>query len=67
VAAEWGPDGFTIVALNPGWVKTDMGGPNAEISADEAAAQILDFIDRVSVSNDVNGAFVNTDGSPLPW
>lgn len=67
LAAEWGPEGFTVVALNPGWVKTDMGGPNAEISAEEAAAQILDFIDRVSLPNTLNGSFVNTDGSALPW
>lgn len=67
LAAEWGPEGFTIVALNPGWVKTDMGGPNAEITAEQAAAEILKFIDRMSTSNILNGAFVNTDGSPLPW
>jgi NAD(P)-dependent dehydrogenase (short-subunit alcohol dehydrogenase family) len=67
LAAEWGPQGFIVVALNPGWVRTDMGGPDAEISADQAAAQILDFIDGVSLSNSINGAFVNTDGSPLPW
>ena len=67
LAAEWAADGFTVVALNPGWVKTDMGGPNAEISAEEAAAKILEFIDRVSLSHQVNGAFVNTDGSVIPW
>lgn len=67
LSAEWRDRGFTIVALNPGWVKTDMGGPNAEISVDEAAAQILDFIEDVSRARPVNGAFVNTDGSPLPW
>lgn len=67
LAAEWGPQGFTVVALNPGWVKTDMGGPNAEITVEQASAQILDFIDRVSLTTAVNGAFVNTDGSRLPW
>lgn len=67
LAAEWGPQGFTVVALNPGWVKTDMGGPNAEITVDLASSQILDFIDRVSTATPVNGAFVNTDGSRLPW
>jgi NAD(P)-dependent dehydrogenase (short-subunit alcohol dehydrogenase family) len=67
LAAEWGDRGFTVVALNPGWVKTDMGGPNAEISVDEAAAQILHFIDQIAPAKPLNGRFVNTDGSPLPW
>ena len=67
LAAEWGPEGFTISALNPGWVKTDMGGPNAEISVEEAARQILAFIENVSTGPEMNGAFVNPDGSQLPW
>jgi NAD(P)-dependent dehydrogenase (short-subunit alcohol dehydrogenase family) len=65
LAAEW--DGFTVVALNPGWVRTDMGGPNAELSVEEAAARIMEFVDRVSLAGAFNGAFVNPDGSPLPW
>lgn len=67
LAAEWGPEGFAVVALNPGWVKTDMGGPNAELTVEEAVSQILSFIRDVSVTGSVNGCFVNTDGSPLPW
>ena len=65
--AEWGPEGFTVAALNPGWVKTDMGGPHAEISVEEAARQIVAFIEEVSTRPEINGAFVNTDGSQLPW
>jgi NAD(P)-dependent dehydrogenase (short-subunit alcohol dehydrogenase family) len=67
LAAEWGPHGYTIVALNPGWVKTDMGGPNAELSVEEATDQILTFVQDVSVQRPLNGCFVNADGSPLPW
>lgn len=67
LAAEWGPQGFTIAALNPGWVKTDMGGPNAQLTVEEAAGQILEFVHKVSVAEEVNGCFVNTDGSRLPW
>jgi NAD(P)-dependent dehydrogenase (short-subunit alcohol dehydrogenase family) len=67
LAAEWGPQRFTIVALNPGWVRTDMGGPDAELSVDEAADQVLNFVRVVSTSMDANGLFLNTDGSPIPW
>jgi len=67
IAAEWGPEGFTIAALNPGWVKTDMGGPDAEISVEDASRQILAFVEQVSTRPEINGAFVNTNGSQLPW
>ena len=67
LAAEWGPQGFSVVALNPGWVRTDMGGPDAELSVDDAADQVLNFVKYVSTSLEVNGHFLNTDGSPLPW
>lgn len=67
LAAEWGPQGFSVVALNPGWVRTDMGGPGADLSVDDAADQVLSFVKSVSTSTEVNGLFLNTDGSPLPW
>lgn len=66
VAADWGKAGITTVALNPGWVRTDMGGPNAPTSPEDAAADILNFIDEVA-RPELNGTFINPDGSPLPW
>lgn len=67
LAAEWGPLGFKVVALNPGWVKTEMGGPEGEFTVDEVSPRILDFIERCSTNLLSNGCFLNTDGSPLPW
>lgn len=66
LAAEWGAAGFTSVALNPGWVRTDMGGPNAPLSVDAAANAIAVFATRVATPQ-LNGSFVNTDGTSLPW
>jgi NAD(P)-dependent dehydrogenase (short-subunit alcohol dehydrogenase family) len=65
MAAEWGPQGLTVVALNPGWVRTDMGGPSAPMAVEAAANNILSFIR--TADHRLNGAFVNTDGSSLPW
>ena len=55
--------GFVVTMIHPGWVKTDMGGENADISADVSAAGIIDVID----TNKKSGTFLNYDGTPRPW
>jgi NAD(P)-dependent dehydrogenase (short-subunit alcohol dehydrogenase family) len=66
IAAEWGPQGFATVALNPGWVRTDMGGEDAPVSIEQAAGKIYDFCESL-MGDALNGQFCNTDGSELPW
>lgn len=56
---------FTVLALHPGWVLTDMGGPNALINTDTSATGLIEVID--SATTDHSGEFINYDGSPLPW
>ncbi|MBZ0299767.1 MAG: SDR family oxidoreductase [Anaerolineae bacterium] len=58
-------DGIITIVLNPGWVKTDMGGPNATLEAEQSIRGILDVIDRLTI--DDNGAFCQWDGKRLPW
>ena len=57
--------GIISVALHPGWVKTDMGGPDAEISAHECAAQLFTHITRLTIED--SGRFIDIDGSDIPW
>ena len=57
--------GITSTMVHPGWVRTDMGGENASISVDESAEGIRDII--IGLNSDTNGAFLNHDGSPVPW
>lgn len=66
VAAEWAPQGFSAVALNPGWVRTDMGGENAPLSVEQAAQDIHHFCETL-MGGALNGRFCSTDGSELPW
>lgn len=66
LAAEWGGEGLTTVALNPGWVRTTMGGDAALTSVEDAGEDIFHFLTQIA-NPSLNGAFVNTDGSPLPW
>lgn len=65
MAAEWREQGLTTVALNPGWVRTRMGGENAPTSPEEAADHIFRF--TLEANPDDNGSFSNTNRHPLPW
>ncbi len=57
--------GFTVLALHPGWVLTDMGGPNALIDTDTSAAGLANVIEQSTQKN--SGQFINYDGTKLPW
>lgn len=57
--------GVISVALHPGWVKTDMGGANAEITTDECVEQIFSHL--LSLTIDDSGRFIDIDGSDIPW
>ena len=53
------------VSLHPGWVKTDMGGQEADIDVATSASSLRGVLDGLKPGD--NGAFFNYDGSPLPW
>ncbi|MFO0751491.1 MAG: SDR family oxidoreductase [Myxococcota bacterium] len=42
-------DGITVVAVNPGWVQTDMGGARATPVA-ESAGNIIALLDRIGLA-----------------
>ncbi|WJT07776.1 SDR family oxidoreductase [Vibrio harveyi] len=58
-------EGFTVLALHPGWVQTAMGGPNALIDTQTSAAGLAKVIEQSSQEN--SGQFINYDGTMLPW
>ena len=65
LAAELGPEGFTCIVLHPGWVRTDMGGPNAPTTAQESALGIRRVIEGLTEAD--NGAFFSFEGERMPW
>ncbi len=65
LAIELKPLGVTVVALHPGWVRTDMGGPNAPLSAPESVAGIIATIDGLSLEN--SGSFLDYRGEMVAW
>ena len=57
--------GVSVVLIHPGWVETDMGGPNAPLQVTESVSGILARIEEQSL--ETTGRFVDYTGQPLPW
>jgi NAD(P)-dependent dehydrogenase (short-subunit alcohol dehydrogenase family) len=56
------------VAVHPGWVQTEMGGAQAPLTPVQSATDIRHTLEKVRAHRDeFHGAFLNHDGSPLPW
>ncbi|CZF80962.1 C-factor [Grimontia celer] len=57
--------GIIAIALHPGWVQTEMGGPNALISADESAQGLYAVLESLEIKD--SGRFLNYQGQEIPW
>ena len=57
--------GSSILILHPGWVETDMGGPNAPLSVKQSVDGIMQRISEQTLTH--SGRFVQFDGTPVEW
>ena len=64
LAIDLGPQ-FKVLILHPGWVRTDMGGPQAELDAAYSVRRMREHIARATPAD--SGRFIDIDGSTLPW
>lgn len=64
-ALELGKEGVNVCVIHPGWVQTDMGGPNADITPEESATGIVSVIDGLNAEN--NGGFWKWNGEAHDW
>lgn len=55
----------TFVALDPGWVRTDLGGPQAPITAEDSVRGLLRVIDSLTPAD--SGSFRDHGGRQLAW
>ena len=60
MAAEFKPEKITVAAVSPGWVKTEMGGPNAQITPEESAASLAKTIEGLTLRQ--TSLFLDRDG-----
>ncbi len=65
MAMDLADDGVVTFVIHPGWVQTDMGGPNAKITTAQCVEGILSVIDGAEAEH--NGRFMNWDGTELAW
>ncbi|MFD2178360.1 SDR family oxidoreductase [Veronia pacifica] len=56
---------LTVCSVHPGWVKTDMGGEDADITAEQSASGIADVIKNLT--KEQNGTFLSWQGKEIPW
>uniref|UniRef100_A0A3B4BA36 Uncharacterized protein n=1 Tax=Periophthalmus magnuspinnatus TaxID=409849 RepID=A0A3B4BA36_9GOBI len=58
-------DEVLCVLLHPGWVRTDMGGPNAELDVQESVQGMLKVMESMSEKH--TGALLDYCGHTIPW
>ena len=65
LAATLASRGIIVVALSPGWVKTDMGGAAAPLSPQTSVSGLRKVIAGLRSAD--SGRFFSYDGSSIPW
>lgn len=65
LAAEMRARNGCAVAVDPGWLRTDMGGAEAPTDPADCAGRLLRTVCDGGAK--LNGRFVTADGADLPW
>ena len=65
LSIDLAPQGVKVVALHPGWVLTEMGGPNALINAEQSASGLREVL--AGIDEKRSGCFYSYDGVEIPW
>ncbi|KAM6430325.1 C-signal-like isoform 1-T1 [Liasis olivaceus] len=64
-ALSYEEEGILCTVVHPGWVKTDMGTQQADLTVEESVQGILQVFSKLS--HEHSGAFVNWKGQKIPW
>ena len=65
LALDLAADEIVVVSIHPGWVQTDMGGPEAPVTLYDSVTGILNVVQRVTLKD--SGKFLAFTGVEQPW
>jgi len=65
ISVDLADEGMRVALLHPGWVRTDMGGPNGLIDTKTSVSGMIQVIDGLEQLS--SGGFYNYDGVEIPW
>lgn len=65
LALELQTQGVVVCPVHPGWVQTDMGGQQADLTPAQSADGLFKLIDQLDMSK--SGRFWNYNGDEHPW
>jgi NAD(P)-dependent dehydrogenase (short-subunit alcohol dehydrogenase family) len=65
LSIDLAPRGITCVVVNPGWVRTDMGGARGTLSPEESIRSMRSVI--AALRPEDSGKFLNYTGKTYPW
>jgi NAD(P)-dependent dehydrogenase (short-subunit alcohol dehydrogenase family) len=65
LARDLAPAGIAVVVLHPGYVRTDMTDHTGNVDPAEAARQLVDRLDALTL--ETTGRFLHANGQTLPW
>jgi len=65
LSIDWKEEPIIVSVMHPGWVQTDMSGPQADITAEESASGIRNVI--AGLKPEDSGNFYKWNGEIHPW
>ena len=65
ISVDLRSEAMAVAVLHPGWVRTDMGGPNGLIDTETSVSGMVQVIENLTL--ETSGAFFNYDGTVIPW
>jgi NAD(P)-dependent dehydrogenase (short-subunit alcohol dehydrogenase family) len=65
LAKDVEPQGISVLIFSPGWVQTDMGGPNAALTPEQSIAGMRKVLEGNPM--ELAGKFLSYDGTTWPW